>query len=223
MGEYLHKIGPVAVVAAVFTWCCWPYITGTATTIESKEPSVVPILSKRLLSPLVKPAVNRDPFDVVKAAALGGLQQELAAATRGGNPLDGTPQASAAPAPPSLVLTGTYRRGNERMTIIDGKIYRLGQTLDSESSSAGWKVIEILTDHVVLERKGKTKVITYPDPAASPRPSDPAAAAPSPGSVDRGGGPSKSNATAPGDGDLQQITSLTDLIEVIQATTNQKP
>jgi len=219
MAEWFQKIGPVAVVVLVFTWCCWPYITGSATAIGSKEAGNVPGLPKGLLSPLVKPAGGRNPFMITPAVA-ELLASELSKTNEGvdlGEDAKTGGNAAAGTVRPSLVLTGTYVRGNHRMAIIDGKIYQAGESLDAGNAAGKpWVVKEIFLDHVVLQRDGEKKDIAYLDPAErrGSLPDD----GPSPE-----GESLKTNAVTSSQDDLKSVTSLSELIQAVEKTQKQKP
>jgi hypothetical protein len=172
MGELLKRIGPISVVAIVFTWCCWPYITGSATATGSKEPEEVSGLPKGLLSPAVAPPNPRDPFKTDQAASQK-LPNGRRPGSAGGAPDADNPGARAAAdanadRQDTLVLSGTYIQGNRRRAILGGKVYETGEALDQpDPGKKPWVVKEVLLDRVVLQRGGDTTVITYPQQAGS--------------------------------------------------------
>lgn len=228
MAEWLQKLGPISVVAIVFTWCCWPYITDSA-AIGSKEAKNIPILSKSLLSPTVKSSDGRDPF-----AVLGEATAQMLANAAPPTPddiekktADAAKTTDANSPRQSLVLSATYLQGGQGVAaIIDGKIYRPGQTLAAKDAAGNlWTVKQILADQVVLKNNGGIKVITYADPDKS-------------GGAGPGGDNKDSSATnqnagsanaakpetnTPSNGELKPISSLSDLIEAVEAIKNQKP
>jgi len=221
MTEMLQKMGPIAVVLLVFTWFCWPYITGSATAVDSKEAGSVLTLSKELLSPTVKPRSSRDPFRVVEGATAAALAEQLAkaadaaAADKNANKnATKTEPANVETRRTSLVLSGTYIRGNRRMAIIGGKVYKVGEALEGPDADGKlWVVKQVSTDHVVLESRSGTRVIDYSNPAALGKPTN------------HSGGDSSfdSKPSASSQDGLKPVTSLSDLVRAVEAASKQKP
>ncbi len=175
MAELMRKMAPMAVVAMVFAGCCWPYVSGSATGTSSQQDSDIAQLSKELLSPVLKPANDRDPFRPVKLA-LGSLKGNQPGS--GGPGRNGPGGKKAAEATHlrqrEFALGGTYVQGNRSMAIINGKVYEPGDTLaGSDAARQSWVVKRILPEEVLIQSGEKTTKLTYPDFTAPPEQPDP--------------------------------------------------
>jgi hypothetical protein len=184
MVDVLRRMGPTLVMAAVFTWFCWPYLNGSATNTIVKPGDDVAALSKSLLSPTLQQTNDRDPFRAPKMAGRPSAGDGPAAAPaveqRSMGPLGlllalanaakaRSASSTAASAMPTFELGGTFIQGDRRMAIINGQVYSLGETLKEPGTEAnGGKVKEISEKKVLVLWGGKAVEATAPNSAQSP-------------------------------------------------------
>jgi hypothetical protein len=221
MTEWLYRIGPVGAVVVVFTWFCWPYITGSATTIESQRSGAIAVLSKDVLSPKVKNPSSRDPFNVIATLVESTSKAKKSTSTKatpaGDSPETAEADADAKAAAP-LVLTGTYIQGDRSMAILGGAVYRAGQTVGpADAGNPPWTIKQILPDRVVLGRGGEIKVITYDDAASTDK------AGATRGQKKRKGDSSPKDSLEASPDGLKPVTSLSELVRAVEGMQNQKP
>ncbi|HLA83985.1 MAG TPA: hypothetical protein VJL29_04250 [Thermoguttaceae bacterium] len=224
MAELMQRMGPMTVVAAIFVWCCWPYLTGSATSAGSSGIANIAALPKSLLSPVIKASTAHDPFQCIKSAALdAAVESELAkAAGQAADEADADAKGTDAAGtnqPSSLVLTGIYVRGDRGIAVIDGRLYQPGERLAApDTAGKVWTVERVLLDRVVLRLGDEVKVleITYPSQTSSADKGQDAAPADSDAA---GEGPSNE---VSGKG-LKPVTSLSELLRAIEFPRNEKP
>jgi hypothetical protein len=129
MSPLVHKFAPVAIVAGLFGWCCWPYLKAPdALVLESGKPLEV---GASLLSPDVDPAPARDPFrpPSLNETALHETTPTVVQATP--SPVEEKPPAERplAEVMQSLALDATVIHGDRGIALINGKVYAEGDSL----------------------------------------------------------------------------------------------
>ena len=220
MSDLLHKIGPVVVVSIIFTWVCWPYITGAATSIGSNGNGNSIALPNNLLSPSVKDPNQRDPFQVVKSAAMNMIQGKLAG-TKDKTPEYVDPEkeqttGTTANRENAFALTGVYIQGNNRMAILNGALYRIGENIKgSEIAGKPWVLKQILSDRVVVSRGKNNKVVKISFPAVTQ------SAAQTVETTTPAGSP-PTHSESPTEKPKRQLKSITSLDELFEAVRERK-
>ena len=208
--DFLQKIGPIAVVAAVFTWCCWPYISGSATATGSGEEGAVITIAKKFFSPKVSTTHGRDPFQSVQDAAEEFLSNSAmgtsnsSTSSRTNNNRTDTAKVQIK----GFLLNGTYVQGDRRMAIINSTLYRVGEYLDdTDTPGKKWKLLQIYPDRVVLGCGKQTKVVgtSY---ASTPSPTQKTTSSTK--------SPTGSSNSTNNESSLKEVTSLSELLKAVQ-------
>ncbi|HBO42675.1 MAG TPA: hypothetical protein DD670_01805 [Planctomycetaceae bacterium] len=160
MSGTLQKIAPLLVVAAVFTWCCWPYVFGNDSVDHGGTGGELVAIAKSLLSPTPNSAHKRNPF-----VTADQLAEELLKTTQAGvenaaglAAQDKSAEGTVAP----LMLRATLVQGERRLATIGNQVYRPGDRLDSGAPpDKAWIVADILAESVVLRRGKETWTLTF--------------------------------------------------------------
>lgn len=174
MSELISKFAPTAVVAAVVTWCCWPYLSGPAAGPQLAESEVLPEIAPSLLSPTIEPPPERDPF---RAGEVEGRAADADKPAQVRRPAPEPPAPVEKELPPqrdpleivsSLPLQATYVQGGRRLALISGQVYAEGQPLAlSEPVTEPCIVARILPHTVRIRHQGRVAEIKYRDLAAT--------------------------------------------------------
>ncbi|MBN1591534.1 MAG: hypothetical protein JW888_18615 [Pirellulales bacterium] len=223
MAELINKLAPIVVVAAVFGWCCWPYLFGSDANLATNANPDLSALPNSLLSPVLTPDNARNPFQRAIATIHSSLTNEITdpqGAAEGpqlpnakNETTDATKRAS------SLFLNGTLVHGDQRTAIINGTMYQQGDLLaDVAPGHKPWVVRQILSDKVVIQAGSITKELTFIDPIVLRKePGDASKSSNDATGRDAAGHSSKT----PSRGADKTTTSLSDLIRALQQS--QKP
>jgi hypothetical protein len=150
----------------------------------------LPRVARSTLHPDIRASSRRDPFSAAPAAAEKSSFVPFAAMSRLLNKLredrqwlfnrptaegPGSLAAHTAPAPAALgqtlTLHATYLHPNERLAVIDNRIYAEGDRVAVAGGAAKPCTLDrVERDRVVLHYRGETVVLTYPQPTRqSPR------------------------------------------------------
>jgi hypothetical protein len=185
-----RKTLSIGVVGVMVGYCCWPYVFGSGSGSVA-QPVVAPAaISASQLTPAIDPAPARDPFRIAPRAQVGvevsttnrredaqaEIEADTATETKNDSDQDTIESLGA------LALNATFVRGDQRVALINGRVYSPGEPLaDAGSFKSPFVVSEIFADRVVLERKGQTTEISYPDlhstsPTAVRKPATPPSA-----------------------------------------------
>jgi hypothetical protein len=174
MNGAIGKVVPTAIVAAIATWCCWPYLDEAAFG-EAGAKTYSPQVLHALLAPAIASEPSRDPFHIVGTApSLGAPKEREAAGTKASGdspstPKNAAPQKDAAGVPKGLTLSGTYLAGNRRAALINGRLWEQGQRLElSKNAAEPWVLAEVSPFGVVIASGGKSFELKYPGPEERP-------------------------------------------------------
>jgi hypothetical protein len=172
MSSKAAKFAPFCVVAGTLGYLCWPYLDDPTPPAPTKPKAGAVELTAALLSPPAAPPLSRDPF----GSDLASQKPAGAAADGKTDPADQTPaspenqeepqppETPALSVPSSLVLSGTYLRGNHRVAVINELVYAEGdQIVVKENAAANWSVSRVGIDRVMLEFGGEMAELSYPD------------------------------------------------------------
>ncbi len=172
MSGTFGRIVPTAIVLVLVAWCCWPYLEGErpATGVQPGDNS--PRITASLLSPDVKPAPERNPFQPFHASKADSPEGKEPRA-----PLPGQEEAIAEKDDTDifsgLVLGAIYIQGDRRMALINGQVCRQGEPLEiSASTTEPCIVAEISSDKVLLLYRGQTVELRYEGLALSDNPTE---------------------------------------------------
>ncbi len=174
MSGTFGRIVPTAIVLVVVAWCCWPYLEGARLAGGVQPGDKLPRITASLLSPDVKPAPERNPFQPFQTKKADPPESE--------NPEEPPPDQEETIAEEDnvdifsgLVLGAIFIQGDRRMALINGQICRQGGPLViSASTTEPCIVAEISSDKVLLLYRGQTVVLRYEglafsdDPRADP-------------------------------------------------------
>ena len=180
MSSTIGKLAPIAVVAAMIVWCCWGYLEPGPGTTVGRGPELARI-APELYAPPNEPVSPRDPFRPVRAKrAVPPEKPKVVQKNARPKPSIKKPaKAAEETAIPSVVavhvsprdilnrftLGGTYIRGDRRVAIINGQVFRQGQTIPiSRVSKDICTITEIGQYRVVLRHQGRNMELTYQNP-----------------------------------------------------------
>jgi len=188
----LDKVIPRALALAVVGYCLWPSMTAFFSKPKVESPKKLPELSAALLSPAMPPTPTRDPFKKNTATLASALKKVLPSAAKSAtgkgtqNPaaaLDSTvkmeqrvasashgqgkPTGKGAKHSDGLTLEATCIVGDQRLAVINGRLYAPKETLSLPGLSATpCEVISVLPYKVVLKCGENNKELTYPNVAS---------------------------------------------------------
>jgi hypothetical protein len=180
----LNKAAPTAVVAGVLGYCCWSSLSTSEPKGGALEETRVAGIAVSLLSPPIAPPPVRNPF---RSGERSTAQAAAAPVARASDRPAPAPTAGAGPreAPIGLDLTATFIRGEDRVAMINGRLYGPGDTLGPSGADAA-VIAAIYPNKVLLRRQGQPVELTYSNAvrasghaagrttrAPSPRPSPP--------------------------------------------------
>ena len=177
MSSTIGKLAPTAVVAAMIVWCCWGYLEpGPGQTVS--RGSELPRIAPELYAPPGEPVSPRDPFRPVLAEKPVPAEKPKVARKNAKPKPQAKKLAEEAPIPSVVAvhvsqrdilsrftLQGTYIRGNRRVAIINGQVFRQGQTMPiSRVSKDLCTITQIGPYKVVLRHRGRNMELTYRNP-----------------------------------------------------------
>ena len=158
-------LAPRVIALAAVGYCLWPSLTAFMSETASKPPAKVAALETGLLAPKMPPLPARDPFQVkaepvanapAKSAANKSKLAAHEAVKKPIDPLEG------------LTLDATCIVGNQRLAVINGRLYAAPELLlESSSATSPPKIVNVLPYKVLLEWGGKTLELTYSNVASS--------------------------------------------------------
>jgi hypothetical protein len=179
----ISKLAPTAVVIAAVSCCAWPYVFPSDP--GGQKAAAMPEITTSQLSPYIGPPPARDPFRAagepvavaakpVKAAPAKIVPAKIAPASIAGSKGAAAARSVAAAGgkpktdPLSgLALSATSIFAEQRLAVINGRIYSERERLKSKDPSAPPCVVaRILPDRVLLECEGQTATLSYATVAA---------------------------------------------------------
>ena len=129
MQAKLSKIAPIAVVAAILGYLCWPYLDDPASG-KSKAAAKTGEPLANLLNPKPAGDVRADLFEIPKVSGPLAAAKKTSTSTSAGQRAAGKNSASArGDELKNFVLTGTYVAGGRRFAVINGSLYSEGEQL----------------------------------------------------------------------------------------------
>ncbi len=162
MHELVGKFAPTAIVVALMVYCCWCCLC-----VPQPEPVVLnegdlPQINSALLSPVIQPVPDRNPFRPLEAVKMVSAKGKVPT-TAGPGQEEPATQRSIAEVLSSLALNATYIQGNQRLAMIDGRVYRQGEPLaiPGESVTEPCVVARIAADKVLIRHRGQTVELKY--------------------------------------------------------------
>jgi hypothetical protein len=181
MSTKLARFGPITAVAGLLGYLCWPYLDEPVTAPKSKGAPKAVELPTALLAPPEAPDLDHDPFGSRAASAPPVTKLTSAAKSASAAKVSGPVSASTKPegaakttaaltvsAPSTLVLSGTYIRGNRRVAVINDSLYSEGEQISTSLATVpNCSVARVDIDRVLLNVAGKTAELSYPNPMDS--------------------------------------------------------
>jgi len=172
MPAKLSKMAPIAVVAVILGYLCFPYVDDPAPAKKSKSAAKSAEPLTNLLNPKPAGDVRADLFEIPKAVGPAVAKKSTSTSTS---------QAAAAKKSASshsddlknFALSGTYVAGGRRFAVINGSLYAEGEQITSagpkaKTAPAICTVLRVEIDKVVLGFQGQTKELHYADPSLPP-------------------------------------------------------
>lgn len=180
MSSTFGKLAPTAIVGAMIVWCCWGYLEPGPGGMVARGPEL-PRIAPELYAPPDEPVSPRDPFrpvlakKPVPAEKPKGTQKK---AQPKPDPRQLAKSGEESPIPSVVAvhvsprdilgrftLEATYIRGDRRVAIINGQVFRQGQTMPiSRVSKDLCTITEIGRYKVVLRHRGRNMELTYQNP-----------------------------------------------------------
>ena len=215
MAVPIGKLAPTAVVIAAVTCCGWPYVFSS--DAAGKKAAAMPEIAPAQLLPRILPPPARDPF-LPAGAPVASLSKSakpakpaktvpaLAAGSKGVitsrsvSATGGKPHTSTDPLG-GLKLTATSILADQRLAVINGRIYAERERIKSKDPSAPPCVVaRILSDCVLLECDGRMAILSYVNLVVEPKANHAGGVVAPPGRGAPPAGPHTAGATArPGD------------------------
>jgi hypothetical protein len=197
MSSKAAKFAPFCVVAGTLGYLCWPYFEDPAPPAPTKAKAAAAVveLTPAILSPTSAPPLTRDPFGseatAQKLAASKANQKTDPAAKAKPSAAKAEPEPPPSAEKPkikppsSLVLNGTYLRGDHRVAVINQAVYAEGERVKlADHAGVRCNLNQVDIDRVVLELDEGIAELSYPDmnpPTPAPdTASPPPATAPAP-------------------------------------------
>ena len=150
----LVHMGAVAALAGYCYWCEQAETSVRVAVGEKHNDSL-----KKLLSPTIEPAPQRNPFEAAGRPQTAQRSPAQLAGAEADTPSD--PSAA-------FLLGATIIHGQRRLALINGRLYGEGDSLtNGVSEDQPYTVASIYTDKVLLDRGGQSLWLGYS--AASPR------------------------------------------------------
>jgi hypothetical protein len=168
MPTSITKLVPQAVVLAAAIYWSWPALTAffspsplSATKAESTKAKSQEFTAA-VLSPTFPPPSKRNPFESPGEKHLPKTKSRKGAATN-------TAHLAAAEVKDSgLLLNATCIMGEQRLALINGKVYKEKDEIQGPGASpASWVVIEILPHKVLLSCQGTPLQLSYTNTTAA--------------------------------------------------------
>jgi hypothetical protein len=192
MSSKAAKFAPFCVVASTLGYLCWPYFEDpTPPSTKAKAAPTLVELTPAVLSPASAPPVTRDLFGseatAQKLAAskanqkTGPVDKAKTAASKNAEPEPPPPAEKPKIKPPSsLVLNGTYVRGDHRVAVINQAVYAEGDRVKlADHAGVRCNLNRVDIDRVVLELEEGIAELEYPGldpPKPAPNSASPAPA-----------------------------------------------
>jgi len=190
MAVSVGNLAPRAVVLGLVAVGIWPTVTRFLSEDKPPTPEQMPELAAKLLSPKLPPLPTRDPFGL----ALPGrpLPAKDLAKQRGGSrslsraDAAGKSNATGKAVSPlsGLSLTGTCILGNQRLAVINGRLYAPKEMLTTdkpvvkratndkaaadEPASSSYQVVEVFPYKVLLAHNGQVLELEYSNVTSGP-------------------------------------------------------
>jgi hypothetical protein len=197
------NLAPRAVVVGLVAFGVWPTVAQFLSDEKPKPPETMPALAAALLSPKPLPPPTRDPFGMLTAAkpssakdlARTGAARQLSLASLASakNAGRGDGKAGIKPVDPlsGLALTGTCIMGDQRLAVINGRLYAPQETLATvmpatnkpttnkstanksapdKSAPSPYEVVDVLPYKVLLAHDGQILELVYSNIASGPAP-----------------------------------------------------
>jgi len=173
MSTSITKFAPQAVVLAVALYWSWPALktfvprtTVGAPTVEPKK-SAGAEFAGAVLSPTFVPPSSRNPF--LSAA----LQSTAVAGSVKPGQRNGTAKTVVSIRDLGLVLSATCIVGQQRMAIINGRVYKEKEAIQQPGDeTVSCIVTDILPHKVLLSCQGKTLQLSYLNAGVKPAAGD---------------------------------------------------
>jgi hypothetical protein len=165
MHPKVKQHGPATAVMALVAWCCWTQVSESRPLLPDMGPATSEKIELRSLNPEIEPPSARDPFAPPVI------------------PVDEAPtspvceiEVEPPPAPvfdvrlllASFRLDATVVSKNQRLAMINGQVYREGQSIDmDELPDVDCHIQQVLPDSVLLQIEQVTHKLDYTGAAPS--------------------------------------------------------
>ena len=180
MALSIEKMAPTLVGAGVVVWCCWPFLEGPGLGLGETSSGNLPEISAEQLAPDVPLVCGRDPFQPVDTTQTPGrieVPETTETAAMPEEPMlgqTGVPVVPIADGPSaeleckriarSAMLRATFIQGDRRVALINDKLCVEGQKLPVAGLTRGAGTVrEIRPNEVIIEYRGRTVALKYPD------------------------------------------------------------
>lgn len=166
MSTAIARFAPIGAVAGVLGYLCWPYLDDPAKPPPSKANKAA-ALTADLLSPPAAADLTRNIFESAAAPSAPPPTVDTSS-PQVTEPVAEKPSDSVTTAPDSLVLSGTFVRGKNRVALINDALYAAGDQIPAAIvNSQGCRVKSVEVDRVLLDIDGRQAELVYRDLLAS--------------------------------------------------------
>ncbi len=170
----VSDLAPRAVVVGLVAFGVWPAVSQFLYEEKPKPPEKIADLAAAMLSPKLPPRPTHDPFGMPVLAKRSSTKQPVkvgsgtrplsrsavAATKNAGGPVD---KAGSKPVDPlsGLTLTGTCIMGEQRLAVINGRLYAPEETISTGKPAANKPAMDkALTDKTPMDKSVTDKSAT---------------------------------------------------------------
>jgi hypothetical protein len=165
MPPQVAKFAPLLVVVAIAGYWLWPHLAGEKPRGAAKPSTASAEFTAAMLTPKLPPPPRRDPFLPANAQVAHGKTGRNDVKAAGGKAPTAEKKLRVGKAE-GLVLNATCIVGDQRLAIIDGRMYAAQETLAGKGTAAApYKIVSVLPHKVLLEHEGNALELTYSDAA----------------------------------------------------------
>jgi hypothetical protein len=168
MSPWVPKLAPHAVVLAAVLYWIWPNLVDGSPKAETKPAATSSEFTAATLTPTFPQPPKRNPFGGLLTDSIARAQSGATATKAAdGNHANTADKKANSGKAEGHVLNATCIVGNQRLAMIDGRLYAVQESLPPGSAAgASYKIVKVLPYKVLLEREGKTLELTYSDAAS---------------------------------------------------------
>jgi hypothetical protein len=171
MQKSIIKFAPQMMVLAVSLYWCWPalqasFLQGAHPIVQEVKKPALPLFAADILHPKFLPLPKRNSFLALDYKPKKGGRGRLAAS---GKKILDPAEKAAAFRDAGMILNATCIMGNQRMAIINGRVYKEKDSIPQPGDEApSCFVTAILPHKVLLSYQGELQQLGYTNVISKP-------------------------------------------------------